>query len=573
MAKVRYNVRFENPSSHFFSVTMELELDSLQPVSVSIPVWSPGSYMVRDYSTFLHQFRVESPESESHIMEDLHTWKIFPKSKKLVLSYTIFAFEEHSVRTNYVHSEFAFLQPTASFLYPRDIPVESISLQIEPSSYFRQIYTALEKSNTDGEYIATDYDSFFDSPIWVTNQVSHHFKVGNCNHELVWEGNIPTELRTKLVNDLERIVSYEIGAMENNPNEYYLFVIDSSQKGYGGLEHKSCSINHFDPNRLDEPEEYAKLLELLAHEYFHLWNGKRLRPIALGPFDYQNPNLTKELWFVEGVTSFYDKFFILKTGFLTPSQYLKQIMDEIQTLEENSGEDWMSLEESSFTAWTKYYKKTLVSNNVSISYYNKGALLVLSMDLWIRYHSNLENSFLDLLKALYGKYSDSNPGYRTEDIFRVAKETLGLDLFAEFYGHIHTREKFPIDQYLSLMGVERIRSQPTAHLGIQLKETDDHKIIVTKIHSKGPAMHSGLQLRDEVLGFGDQRIHLEYFHKWLKTKKEGETISLLVSSFGKLKTIPIPVGEKFAENSLQFSVNSLTPLEERVKNQFFFSNI
>nr|MCU0823540.1 M61 family peptidase [Leptospira sp.] len=358
-SQLQFTVSILDLEKHYFLV--ELFIQSKRPdLTLVLPNWTPGSYMIRDYSTHLHKLTAKNSTNDEPLkveQRDLNTWNVPNPSGSVKVQYIVYAFEDYTVRTNYLNDEFGFISPPALFVFLKGELNSPLGINFETSEIFPNVYSSLKRLNQSNSFYANDFDELYDSPFHLSKVNSVFFEVGQTLHELVVEGEVKFEFKQKLAEDLKKITAIQMEWMNESPNLYYLFVVNLSLPAYGGLEHRASSINFFNPELISDEKEYTKLLELLSHEYFHLWNIKRIRPIQLGPFDYEKPNLTKELWIAEGVTSFYDNYFLLMCGFLSPDEYLKRLESDIFSLEESTGEDWMSLEESSLTAWTKYYKR------------------------------------------------------------------------------------------------------------------------------------------------------------------------------------------------------------------------
>ncbi len=564
-----FTVGIQDLNKHYFKVRLQMETDAEETV-LALPAWTPGSYMIRDYSTHLHKFISYNPLTQEEVKSeqiDLNRWKIKNNKQAFVAEYIIYAFEDYSVRTNYLDSEFGFINPSALFLYPEGNLQAPISVRFETENTFANTFTSLRKEGPH-HYLAEDFDELYDSPFHLTNQTSIRFRSDQCEHELLIEGNVPYSFKEKLASDLQKITSKQIEWMESCPNSYYLFVLNLSQPAYGGLEHKASSINFFSPDQIHEDEDYKRLLELLSHEYFHLWNVKRIRPVALGPFDYQSPNLTKELWIAEGVTSFYDIHFLYLAGFLTKEEYLSRIQNDVLSLDDTNAEDWMSLEESSFTAWTKYYKRNGNSHNINVSYYTKGAALVLCMVIFLLKETNGTKSFRDIMLLLYKRYYlEKQRGFTKQEFFDTAKEATGVDLKKEFDGLLTTAKRIPIEEYLKWIGLQKIESEWVADLRFKTKDKNGN-LFVQKISHKDDGAVPDLQLEDEIVAINGKRMNSSLLQKLEKQLQPKEKIHVLLSRYGRMKEIILEVAGAYKNRKLGYI--EIIPQEvKEIQNQFF----
>jgi len=527
--------------------------------------------MIRDYSTHLHQFSAKDSITGKDLNWEqvhLHKWKIKNESPNIKIRYIIYAFEDYTVRTNYLVKDFGFINPPALFLYLENKLDTQITIKFDVNEFFSNIYTSLKKTANENEFFAINIDELYDSPIHLSNQNSILFETENCQHEMVVEGNIPYNFKEKLANDLKIITSKQISWMGNSPNDYYLFVVNLSQPSYGGLEHKASSINFFSPELINDEEEYKKLLELLSHEYFHLWNIKRIRPIALGPFDYQNPNLTKELWIAEGATSFYDIYFLYQSNFLSKDEFVVRLQSDIFSLDETIAENLMSLEDSSFTAWTKYYKRNGNSHNLTVSYYTKGAVLILCMILYILRKSEGNKSFRDIMQLLYTKYHiQKNRGFTKQEFFDTAKEATGIDLKTEFDPYLIKPIKIPVDDYLESIGLFRIESDISPDLKFKVKEKNGN-LYVNKILFSDDETSFDLQLDDELIAMNGKRINKSMFDRAEKMLQPKERVHFLISRFGHTKEIMLEVGFCYKNKKLSF-IDEPNESQKKLQDIFF----
>lgn len=536
-----------------------------------MPSWTPGSYLIRDFSGHLHVFEAvgKNRKKLDWVQTGKDSWKVFSKDEFFKIHYRIFA-HEHSVRTNFLDTEYGFINPPAFFIYPKGMLLESVEIGFDSEKYFSSIYSTLSKKKKN-QFYADSFHLLFDSPIQISNKESYSFQSDGCNHEVIFEGETSHHFR-KILKDLKKITDTEIQMMGGSPNKRYLFIINLTDSSYGGLEHSSSSVNIFDPAKLSNKEEYLKLLGLLAHEYFHLWNVKRIRPIEFDPFDYQNPVLTKELWIAEGATSFYDNFVLLKCGFLNPDAYLSEILQDIQTLENSDGENWMSLEESSLTAWTKYYRPQPNSHNTGISYYIKGSLVVLGMDFYIRDKTKSKKSFLDVLRFLYEEYyKKQKRGFTKKEFFEGVKTSCGVDLEKEFDGFLTGRKRFPIYEYLSLAGIEKRQCEKTIDLGFSIKDDGSGKQVINKIFQHRISREADLSVGDELIAVNGKRVTKENFTHLKNSLDHKKEVRLLISRRGKVMERFCMPDFVYSDSKLVFQ-QSPTQKQMEVRENFFKTN-
>ncbi len=529
---IHFKISIHSPHLHRYKVEMHLDLKQ-ESYKLYLPTWTPGSYMIRDYSG--HIFNMEAVTKKgkeiSIVQKGLSSWEVISHDDKpIIVSYFVFSFD-HSVRTNFLDTEYGFINSPALFLYPEKYLDSNITIEFDKIP-FKKIYTPLP-FNQESLLVAEDFNELYDSPIHLSNKNSFSFDSFSCKHDVIIEGVIPISVREKLIQDLKRITEKQSSMFQGNPNNYYLFIINMTDDGYGGLEHKACSVNMFDPSKITDHNEYIKLLGLLCHEYFHLWNVKRIRPIALGPFDYQKPALTKELWIAEGITSFYDNYILYLCGITTTSEYINELVSDVNRLEDNWGEEWMSLEESSFTTWTKYYKQHQNSNNLGISYYIKGSIFILCIDIYIREMSKHKFTFFDVLRFLNKVYANKKKrGFTKEEFFQAILDVTGVDVYIIFAEYLETPKRLPYKIYLEKIGVNIVKSHAKGVFPFETK-TSSGKEYISKVYMQ----HLGnldISTGDEVIAINKKRMNKENLERMKNSIEEGEEINLLLSRRDKI---------------------------------------
>lgn len=527
-----YKVIISEPNLNYFHVELTVRLKQ-SSVKFHLPTWSPGSYLIRDYAGHVHNFSVFAANEQpiKWRQSGLSTWDVLSDNKPFTLKYKVYSFE-HSVRTNFLDTEYGFINPPSLFLYPEGYLENKVEISYETNSHFKYVYSALEKK--ENLLVAANFDELHDSPIQFSNRDSFSFESGDCQHEVLIEGDIPPQIRSNLLSDLKKITDYESKLFGVNPNKYYLFIINLTDNNYGGLEHAASSVNAFDPIKLHEKSEYARLLGLLAHEYFHLWNVKRIRPIELLPYNYQEPNLTKELWIAEGITSFYDNYILHQCNFYSNEDYLSELLSDINRLEDSSGDENMSLEDSSFTTWTKFYKQQANSHNTGISYYVKGSILVLCMNIYILKNTDCKYSFIDILKALYHKfYVKKNRGFTKEEFFSTAEELTGLNLLDRFEKYISDVVRIPVFDFLEEIGIKKEEVNSKISFGFETKERDG-KTLITKIYQHRVAGKTDINLQDELIAINGLRANRDTIDSIKSNLENGDEVNLILARKNKI---------------------------------------
>lgn len=581
-ASLSYQVAMPEPTSHLFEVTLTLKQWSEPVLTLHLPVWTPGSYLVREYGRHLQDFEAQGdgqplpwrkisknqwqvqvdPDVDStgsadsrgvrgsvdrspmdRSTPDRSTPERSPKGRsttdgtfpaQITLRYRVFA-NDLTVRTNHLDATHGYFNPAALLLYSpawRDRP-HSITLEL-PQPHW-QIATPLAPSPTDPRtFNAPDYDTLVDSPFEVGEQRVIPFEALGKPHEwVIWgPGPVPTE---QLVADTQKIIEAEAEIFGGVPYDRYLFLLHLSASGFGGLEHKNCCSLNYPRLGLQSRESYGRFLRLVAHEFFHLWNVKRIRPKALETFDYDQENYTPSLWFCEGVTSYYDRVIPHRAGLTTSQEFLDLLSQDITRLQTTPGRQVQPLSESSFDAWIKLYRREAHSNNNQISYYLKGELVAWLLDLIIRAEHQNQRSFDQVLQRLWREFGQPEVGYTEAQLQQILEEVAGCDLTEFLDLALHSTAELPFDRVLHPFG---LRLEATAanlpFLGLTIADNRG-QTLVQFVQQNSPAQRAGLEPGDEILALDGFRVGLQLDDR-LRYYAPGDTISLTVFHQDALQT-------------------------------------
>lgn len=413
---IRYAVRIQQPERHLARFEFEVELPA-GAHSLVMPVWTPGSYKVRDFPRFVRELSLR--DAAGQIIQAHKTrknaWRFeLPGATTLRASYQVYGFE-FSVRTNHIDDRHAFINSTNAFFYfegQRQRPYKVRFVEM-PKGW--EVVCGLPR-DSEGVFESQDYDELADSPFLAGPLTRRSFEAAKTPHEVAVYGEIQRPVE-EWIEPFQRIIETEVGLFGSLPCERYVFEVNLLDDRGGGLEHKSSSVIQFNHGQLRKRKDWVRFLSLIAHEYFHLWNGKRVRPSAFEPFDYDQEVYTRSLWVVEGITSYYDELILRKASLISPREYLDLIADHIKSLGKNPGRHHDCLAEASFDAWIKLYQRDENWVNCSTSYYEKGQLVALLLDLEIRRRSQGKKSLDDVMRALWKRFCESGGGpYQEREI-------------------------------------------------------------------------------------------------------------------------------------------------------------
>ncbi len=573
---ITYTIAMPAPHSHLFHVSVELDGLSGPHLDLILPSWTPGSYMIREYARHVQAFAAHDDDGAPLPWRKLakDTWRIETGgAAKVVAHYQVYA-NDLTVRTSHLDGTHGYFNGATVFMYAPGRTAERLRLIVEPAPGWH-VTTGLAPIAGDAVvaeprperhlFLANDYDELIDCPVECGQHRVLTFSVDGIPHELaIWgHGN---EDEARLLADTRRIVEAQRDFFGGLPYSRYCFILHLTDGRGGGLEHRNSVTNQIDRWSFRPERSYERYLSLTSHELFHVWNVKRLRPAALGPFDYRAENYTRLLWLVEGATSYYDDLLLVRAGLMRPERYLERLADEIVSLQSQPGRHLQSLEQSSFDAWIKLYRPDENSANSSISYYLKGSLVCLLLDMAIRRHTGGGRSLDDVLRLLYERYPISGPGIPEEGavlaaVEEVAGEADGAfrELFARYISGV---DELDYADGLAVVGLEPrwSRRGPRAWLGLSLRRKGE-RTVVSAVRSDGPAYAAGVYPDNELLAIDGWRVDSERLNARLEERAPGSVARLTLFRGDALVEVPVTLAEAPAD------ALALVPMADRSEAQ------
>jgi predicted metalloprotease with PDZ domain len=558
---IRYTLRFPQPATHYLEVTAVIP--STQPqLELYLPVWTPGSYLVREYARHVEDFRARSPEGRELAWEKTrkNRWRVSAGGAPAIeVSYRVYA-RAMSVQGNWVDAGFAMLNGAANFMTIAGADKRPYEVRLELPAAWTKSISGMNRGASPNSYRAADYDELLDCPIYAGNAPIHEFEVDGKKHYLVNEGEGPMWDGPASARDVAKIVQEYSRQWGGLPYEHYVFFNMITESG-GGLEHKNSTWMGTSRwaygNTLDPPDNEdsdgprrrrpSRLgwLGLVSHEYFHLWNVKRLRPVELGPFDYEHEVYTRSLWLAEGVTSYYGALALCRAGLSTPEQYLRSLSRTIAQLQRTPGRLVTPVESASFDAWIQLYRADENTPNTAISYYTKGELIGLLLDVEIRKATNGAKSLDDALRLAFERYSGAQ-GYTPEQFRAVVNEVAGKDLGGWMRRALDTTEELDYTPALDWYGL-RFRAEarrpgaaPRILTGITAR-TEGGRIVITGLRRGTPAYEAGFNVDDEILAVNGYRVRSEQWPSRLENYRPGEVTEILIARRDRLMTLRLPI--------------------------------
>ena len=520
-AAVHYRVEVLSHSAHLWQVTMTIAAPASSQ-SLRLPVWIPGSYLVREFSRHVHSLQCSQNGRAALVSQsDKAGWLVACDSTlPLEVRYQVYAFD-NSVRTACLTDVRGFFNATSVCLMVQDQVDRSHSLELVlgPSMKGWQVATGLTPQRIDaagfGRYLAADYDELADCPVEMGRFWSGEFMACGVPHRFVVAGALPSMDGERLLRDAQKICETQIcfwhapgaapakGLAKRVPFARYVFMLHAVDESYGGLEHRNSTAliaNRRDLPRLGDAktsEGYTTLLGLISHEYFHTWNVKRLRPAAFARYDYAQENYTDLLWFFEGFTSYYDDLLLRRARLIDDATYVKLLGKTINQVAQTPGRLVQSVAQASFDAWIKYYRPDENTPNLTVSYYSKGALVALCLDLKLRAEGK---TTLDaVMRGLWSRCAGGPMSQ--DDLLAVLRELSGRPWTGEIQAWVHSTRELPLKALLSGQGLE-VHEEPAAlaqRLGLRSEDAAGAVKIKTVL-SGGAAQAAGLMAGDEWLG-------------------------------------------------------------------------
>lgn len=562
---IHHKLTMPQPETHYFHVETTLSDFDEEAIVMSMPVWTPGSYLVREFAKNINRVRATDENGKELLVQKIrkNKWMITSENaKKVTVKYEVYAFEL-TVRTSFLDRTHGYLNGTSVFMYPEGNMDMKGMLTVVPHESFSKITTPLPKA-ADGEqsdngttYAFEDYDQLVDSPMEIGNQETFSFDAAGVKHHVAMygPGNYNVD---RLKKDMARIIEAATAVFGENPNKEYWFIIHNTNVGSGGLEHKTSTTLNVNRWTYDG-RDYTGFLSLVAHEYFHLWNVKRLRPKSLVDYDYDNENYTDLLWVMEGFTSYYDELLLRRAGFYTESEYLQRFKGTLNWVESSVGNTVQPVAHASYDAWIKAYRPNENSRNTTISYYSKGSLVAVTIDAMIIESTKGKKSLDDFMQLLYKKfYKDENTGMTPTQFKETLEEFIGKDLDQFFNDYVYGTETVPYNEYFDALGltIDQVQEDRVA-LGASLVQSGG-ELIVRGVSSGSPAEVGGLSPNDEIIAFNGFRVGETDLNQFLNSLMVGDEFNLIISRDKQLMTLDMEMGLiKAPKYDFSFEPNSL----------------
>lgn len=556
-----YSLEPHDLSGHRLRVTLRITEPDPKGQIVSLPAWIPGSYLIRDFSRHIETISARSGYQTIGLTKlDNHRWRLAPCAGPVTITTVIYAWDL-SVRGAHVDETHCFFNGTSVFLqvHGQENHPCRLTLLPPPRPARWNVFTSLPQDTRAnavtsrsgfGTYVAENYDALIDHPVEMGTPGVMSFNACGAKHELVFTGLIPNLDLKRIAADVKKICEAQIRFFE--PESAHAPFLDSATKyvfmtmvtgdAYGGLEHRASTALMASRKDLPTignekaPEGYQTFLGLVSHEYFHTWNVKRIKPAAFAPYQLLSETHTRLLWIFEGFTSYYDDLFLLRSGVIDRPTYLRTLGKQIASVWNMPGRHKQSVAESSFDAWTRYYKQDENAANAIISYYTKGSLVALALDLKIREATNQQHSLDDVMRLLWVRFGrdfyQGNPiGLSEKEFPQIVREATGVDLSKEIKQWAYGREDLPLKQLLATQGIrlEWKAANKRPSLDIRTRKQGEHLVIAAATEG-GAAHRAGLSAHDILVAVDGIRIdsNTHTLDTILSSYQPGQTIQVHV---------------------------------------------
>ena len=512
---LHYFVDAANRHGHVFAVELRIAKPAAEQ-TVSLPVWIPGSYLVREFSRHLSGLQAQQRGAACTLRQlDKCSWVITCNPRQpLVLRYEVYAFDP-SVRTAWLDGARGFFNGTSVLLrvHGQEHAAHALTVPAPKGAPDWHLATAMTPRRVDargfGEYVAPDYDELVDHPVELGAFWSGEFTACGVPHRFVVAGAPASFDGERLLRDAQKICETAIRLWHPEgapPHDRYVFMLNAVQDAYGGLEHRASTAlicKRADLPRLGAPasaaavgEGYVTLLGLISHEYFHTWNVKRLKPFDFAPYDYTRENYTELLWFFEGFTSYYDDLLLRRAGLIDDAAYCKLLTKTANQVLQAPGRHVQSVAQASFDAWVRYYRPDENTPNSTISYYTKGALVALCLDLTLRREGKA--TLDEVMRGLWRRCAGGP--LREADVAAVLAERGGRSYAPELAAWVHGTDELPLQALLSAHGIDVLQDPSPLAQALGLRVSEQQGITIKVVLAGSPAAAAGMAAGDEWLG-------------------------------------------------------------------------
>jgi predicted metalloprotease with PDZ domain len=541
------SVSMDRPTTHYYHVVFRADGLKGETQDFKMPAWTPGYYRIMDYAKYVKDFKAEDGAGRPLAWEKTakNTWRVrCGKAGAIVVSYDVYAFTRF-VADSYLGDDGGFITPTGVFMHVAGRLKDPVTVTVVPHADWKQVSTGLDPvAGLPNTFTAADFDTLYDCPILIGNQEIMTFEAAGIPHTIA-AYDLGSYDRAKFTGDLKRIVEAAAALMGDLPYRHYTFLIIGP--GGGGLEHLNSTAVTLNPASLADLPGYKSWLSFIAHEYFHLFNVKAIRPIALGPFDYDRENYTNLLWLSEGVTVYYEFILLNRAGLMTRDEVLERLGSTIADYENAPGRRHQPATASSFDTWINFFSRGEHAANTTISYYDIGAGLGLLLDLRIREATKDRTSLDDVMRTLYRTfYKEKKRGFTDLELREVCERAAGGPLDEIFDVYAPTVKEWDYAKYLGYAGLAidlEPRPAPGPWFGASTQDQNG-SAVVSAIEPDSPASLAGLAIQDEIVALDGARVTQRSLAGTIGARKPGDKVKVLYARRGGVHETEAVLGKK-----------------------------
>lgn len=573
MPSVHYTVFMPHPETHLFHVEMRLSGIEQPFCDLIMPSWTPGSYLIREFARHVQEFSAVAATTEEAVQWrklNKNTWRVeVPGDGSVVVRYKVYA-NELTVRTSHLDTSHGYFNGATLFMYVDGLRRQPVTLAVVPPYPDWKVATGLPRLPADlataavgngaqaarraepllrHNFRADDYDHLIDCPVEIGNHHLLTFEVDGVLHQVaIWgHGN---EDHQRLRQDLQAVVQAGRDLFGGLPYDYYLFILHLTDRRRGGLEHRNSSSNALGRWSFRKPDDYEKAIGLLAHEFFHAWNVKRIEPASFADMEYRWETYTRLLWAMEGFTTYYETLLLRRAGLISPQRTLERFAEQILRLLQTPGRHFQSAEAASFDAWIKFYRPDENTPNTSVSYYQKGSLIALLLDLELRSRTENRLSLDDVMVETYRRFTLQGKGIHDDDLQRLCEQLTGSSWQPFFDDYVRGVVELPFETALAHAGLGMTFGwkgdefgERTAGLGLRVK-SDGPRTVVDTVFADGPAYHADISSGDELIALDGYRVTKETIGDRLAELRPGEWVTLTYFRRDELREVAICLGRR-----------------------------
>lgn len=553
-SSLSYVLSFPKPHTHLYEIELTISNVTTPQLDVSLPVWTPGSYLVREYARHVQDFGCKDDAGQLRWQKtDKATWRIeagavADKPKTIRVNYRVYA-NELATQTSHLDATHAYFNGASLFMYVASAKDQPHRLKIVAPEGWRVTSPLALAPDSEGYFTATDYDRLIDSPTEVGTHKLLEFDVRGKKHRIAIWGQYEFD-DERLKADLAKIVEAGAQIFGGLPYEHYDFIVHVQPGIGGGTEHLNSNVSMANPQAFTSEGGYNSFLGLESHEYFHHWNVKRIRPQALGPFDYQRENYTRGLWVSEGVTSYYGDLLLRRAGLISSDRYLSGLAGLISGYEQLPGRFKQSAESASFDAWIKHYRPDENSLNTAMSYYTKGEILGLLFDLEIRSLTGGAKSLDDVMRLLLENHGLPKPGFTDAELKATIEKVAGTSVTEMWNRFVSGNDEIDFNAYFNRVGLKlekayrfgtayaNSKTEKPGTIGVAFRSQGD-RVFISNLPAGSPAYDGGLNTSDELVAIDGKRLTAANANELLYNLYAGQRVVLTVFRRERLMTFEL----------------------------------